>query len=132
MAIGTGEQDRVGVVELTVHKAKTKYADNLAFAEEGMSLYDLTRKADSGGPTQLKLVDIIRRTEEAIGGLAGSVVVSDGFFPFRDGVDLCIRAGVTAIAQPGGSIRDAEAVVACNEAEPQVAMVFTWQRSFRH
>jgi len=132
VAIGTGEQDRVGVVELTVHKAKTKYADNLAFTEHGLSLYELTHKADSGGEAQVKLVDIIRRTEEAIGGLAGSVVVSDGFFPFRDGVDLCIKAGVTAIAQPGGSIRDAEAVAACNEAEPQVAMVFTWQRSFRH
>lgn len=132
VAIGTGEQDRVGVVELTIHKAKTKYADNLAVSEEGVSLYELTHKADSGGPEQLKLVDIIRRTEEANGGLAGSVVVSDGFFPFRDGVDLCIRAGATAIAQPGGSIRDAEAVAACNEAEPQVAMVFTWQRSFRH
>lgn len=132
VAIGTGEQDRVGVVELTVHKAKTKYADNLAFSEHGLSLYDLTRQADSGGEAQVKLIDIIRRTEDAKGGLASSVVVSDGFFPFRDGVDLCIKAGATAIAQPGGSIRDAEVVAACIEAEPQVAMVFTWQRSFRH
>ena len=60
------------------------------------------------------------------------MLVSDGFFPFRDGVDLCIAAGVTAIAQPGGSIRDPEVIVACNEASPQVAMVFTGQRSFRH
>ncbi len=66
------------------------------------------------------------------GCLRGSVVVSDGFFPFRDGVDLCIGAGVTAIAQPGGSIRDTEVVAACNVAEPHVAMVFTGQRSFRH
>ena len=40
--------------------------------------------------------------------------------------------GVTAIAQPGGSLRDAEVIMACNEATPQVAMVFTGQRSFRH
>ena len=132
VAIGTGEQDRVGVVELTIHKAKTKYADYLAFTEQGLPLYELTKKADSERAVQEKLVDIIRRTETACGGLAGSVVVSDGFFPFRDGVDLCIGAGVTAIAQPGGSIRDTEVVAACNEAEPQVAMVFTGQRSFRH
>ncbi len=132
VAIGTGEQDRVGVVELTIHKAKTKYADRLAFAECGLSLYELTKKADSEHELQGRLVDIIRRTEAACGGLAGSVVVSDGFFPFRDGVDLCIGAGVTAIAQPGGSIRDTEVIAACNEAAPQVAMVFTGQRSFRH
>lgn len=133
VAIGTGEQDRVGVVELTIHKAKTKYADFLAFSETGLSLYELTHKAESGdAQAQTTLVDVIRRTEATSGGLLGSVVVSDGFFPFRDGVDLCIGVGVTAIAQPGGSIRDTEVVAACNEAEPHVAMVFTGQRSFRH
>jgi phosphoribosylaminoimidazolecarboxamide formyltransferase / IMP cyclohydrolase len=133
VAIGTGEQDRVGVVELTVHKAKTKYADLLAFTETGLSLYELTRKADSGdAAAQTSLIEVIRRTEDTKGGLVGSVLVSDGFFPFRDGVDQCLAAGVTAIAQPGGSVRDMEAIVACNEAVPQVAMVFTGQRSFRH
>ena len=66
------------------------------------------------------------------GGLPGSVVVSDGFFPFRDGVDVAMAQGVTAIAQPGGSMRDHEVIMACNEAAPQVAMVFTGQRSFKH
>ncbi len=132
VAIGTGEQDRVGVVELTVHKAKTKYADGLAFAACNMSLYELTQKAGVDPEAQKLLEDIEARTETAGGGLIGSVLVSDGFFPFRDGVDLCIAAGVTAIAQPGGSIRDTEVVAACNEASPQVAMVFTGQRSFRH
>ncbi len=79
-----------------------------------------------------KLEDIEKRTAEAKGGLPGSVVVSDGFFPFRDGVDLCMDQGVTAIAQPGGSIRDSEVIAAVNEATPQVAMVFTGQRSFKH
>jgi phosphoribosylaminoimidazolecarboxamide formyltransferase/IMP cyclohydrolase len=60
------------------------------------------------------------------------VAVSDGFFPFRDGVDLLIEQGVSAIAQPGGSIRDYEVIQAVNEASPQVAMVFTGQRSFKH
>jgi phosphoribosylaminoimidazolecarboxamide formyltransferase/IMP cyclohydrolase len=132
VAIGTGEQDRVGVVELTIHKAKTKYADGLAFAAHKLSLYELTLKAGTDPDARKSLDDILARTEVANGGLRGTVLVSDGFFPFRDGVDLCIGAGVTAIAQPGGSIRDTEVIAACNEASPQVAMVFTGQRSFRH
>ena len=68
--------------------------------------------------------------EAARGGLEDAVMVSDGFFPFRDGVDAALRHGVSAIAQPGGSIRDAEVIEACNEAG--VAMVFTGQRAFRH
>lgn len=132
VAIGTGEQDRVGVVELTIHKAKTKYADGLAFAAHKLSLYELTQKAAADPEAKTSLDDILARTEAANGGLRGTVLVSDGFFPFRDGVDLCIGAGVTAIAQPGGSIRDTEVIAACNEASPQVAMVFTGQRSFRH
>jgi phosphoribosylaminoimidazolecarboxamide formyltransferase/IMP cyclohydrolase len=132
VGIGTGEQDRVGVVELTIHKAKTKYADGLAFAACNLSLYELTLKAKADAEAAKLLADIQAKTEASGGGLVGSVLVSDGFFPFRDGVDLCIGAGVTAIAQPGGSIRDPEVIVACNEASPQVAMVFTGQRSFRH
>ena len=68
----------------------------------------------------------------ARGYLAGSALVSDGFFPFRDGVDTAIAQGVCAIAQPGGSLRDHEVIAAVNEAVPQVAMVFTGQRSFKH
>jgi phosphoribosylaminoimidazolecarboxamide formyltransferase/IMP cyclohydrolase len=131
-AIGTGEQDRVGCVLLAVTKAYIKYADLLASKELGMSLFELKLKAIKDPEMKAKLDDIDRRTEEARGGLPGSVVVSDGFFPFRDGVDLCIDQGVTAIAQPGGSIRDFEVIQAVNEAEPQVAMVFTGQRSFKH
>ncbi len=47
-------------------------------------------------------------------------------------MDLALEQGVTAIAQPGGSIRDHEVIQACNEAKPQAAMVFTGQRSFKH
>ena len=61
----------------------------------------------------------------------GTAMVSDGFFPFRDGVDAALAHGVSAIAQPGGSIRDHEVIEAVNEASPQVAMVFTGQRSFK-
>jgi phosphoribosylaminoimidazolecarboxamide formyltransferase/IMP cyclohydrolase len=131
-AIGTGEQDRVGCVDLTVTKARTKYADLLSFRELNLSIYELELKAREDKALAAKLDDIRGRALEARGGLPGSVAVSDGFFPFRDGVDLLIAQGVTAIAQPGGSIRDHEVIQAVNQASPQVAMVFTGQRSFRH
>ena len=60
----------------------------------------------------------------------GSVLASDAFFPFRDNVDAAAAAGVTAIAQPGGSQRDADSVAACDEHG--LAMVFTGVRHFRH
>ncbi|EPR36276.1 AICARFT/IMPCHase bienzyme [Alkalidesulfovibrio alkalitolerans DSM 16529] len=132
VAIGTGEQDRVGCVQITISKAYTKYADLLAWKKHGLSIYELTQKAASDEEAANHLREIQAETEAAKGGLPGSVLVSDGFFPFRDGVDLAIGVGVTAIAQPGGSIRDTEVLAACNEATPQVAMVFTGQRSFKH
>jgi phosphoribosylaminoimidazolecarboxamide formyltransferase/IMP cyclohydrolase len=60
----------------------------------------------------------------------GSVLASDAFFPFRDNVDAAARAGVTAIAQPGGSVRDADSIAACDEHG--LAMLFTGVRHFRH
>jgi phosphoribosylaminoimidazolecarboxamide formyltransferase/IMP cyclohydrolase len=132
IAIGTGEQDRVGCVELAVHKAYTKYADALAFKEQCLSLYELRKAAENSPEQRKRFEDIEARAIVAKGGLDESVLVSDGFFPFRDGVDVAIREGVRAIAQPGGSLRDAEVIQACNQAVPQVAMVFTGQRSFRH
>ena len=62
--------------------------------------------------------------------LAGSVLASDGFFPFADGVEQAAAAGVTAIIQPGGSVRDAEVVAAADRLG--LAMVVTGVRSFRH
>ncbi len=62
--------------------------------------------------------------------MRGAVAASDAFFPFRDAPDVLIQAGVTAIIQPGGSIKDQDTIDACNEAN--VAMVFTGTRSFRH
>ncbi len=60
----------------------------------------------------------------------GSVLASDAFFPFRDGVDEAAAAGVTAIIEPGGSRRDDEVIAACNEHN--IAMIFTGRRHFRH
>jgi phosphoribosylaminoimidazolecarboxamide formyltransferase/IMP cyclohydrolase len=62
--------------------------------------------------------------------LAGAVAASDAFFPFRDGPDILMDAGVTAIIQPGGSKRDADTIAACDERS--VAMIFTGTRHFRH
>jgi len=62
--------------------------------------------------------------------IAGSVLASDGFFPFRDSVDLLAEHGVTACVQPGGSVQDKEVVDACDEAG--IAMAFTDERCFRH
>jgi phosphoribosylaminoimidazolecarboxamide formyltransferase / IMP cyclohydrolase len=62
--------------------------------------------------------------------LAGSVVASDAFFPFRDGVDAVVAAGAQAVVQPGGSVRDAEVIAAADEHG--IAMVFTGRRHFRH
>ena len=60
----------------------------------------------------------------------GSVVASDAFFPFADGLIATIEAGATAVIQPGGSVRDAEVIAVADEAD--VAMVFTGMRHFRH
>ena len=60
----------------------------------------------------------------------GSVMASDAFFPFRDGIDAAAAAGITAVIQPGGSMRDEEVIAAADEAG--MAMVFTGVRHFRH
>ena len=60
----------------------------------------------------------------------GSVMASDAFFPFRDGIDSAAKVGVTAIIQPGGSMRDEEVIAAADEAN--IAMVFTSMRHFLH
>jgi len=62
--------------------------------------------------------------------VAGSVMASDAFFPFRDGIDAAAEAGITAVIQPGGSMRDEEVIAAANEHG--IAMLFTGMRHFRH
>jgi phosphoribosylaminoimidazolecarboxamide formyltransferase/IMP cyclohydrolase len=62
--------------------------------------------------------------------VAGAVMASDAFFPFRDGIDAAAAAGIVAVIQPGGSVRDAEVIAAADEAG--IAMVFTGMRHFRH
>jgi len=132
VGIGTGEQDRVGVAEIAVFKAYTKYADAVCFKRHGIPYKDLELEIKKGLKDQSLLDEIDQETQEAKGGLIGACAVSDAFFPFRDGVDVGIQEGITAIVQPGGSMRDFEVIEACNEADPQVSMVFTGQRAFKH
>lgn len=132
VGIGTGEQDRVGVAEIAIFKAYTKYADALCFKRFGIPYKDLELQIIQGKRENADKVEIDLATQEDKGGLKGAVMISDAFFPFRDGVDVGIRQGISAIAHPGGSHRDHESIEACNEADPPVAMVFTGQRAFKH
>jgi phosphoribosylaminoimidazolecarboxamide formyltransferase/IMP cyclohydrolase len=83
------------------------------------------------GAGQMSRVDSCRlAVEKARLPVAGTAAASDAFFPFRDGLDLLAAAGVRAVAQPGGSVRDDEVIEAANERD--VAMVFTGRRHFKH
>lgn len=132
VGIGTGEQDRVGVAEIAVFKAYTKYADALCFKNYGIPYKTLEMEVARGERDAGLLQEIDEETRKNKGGLIGAVMVSDAFFPFRDGIEVGIKQGVTAVVQPGGSERDFEVIEACNEANPKVAMVFTGQRVFKH
>ena len=93
VGIGTGEQDRVGVAEIARDKAYRKLADRLAWESFSTPYASLDRPEARA--------EIDREVARQKGGISGSCMVSDGFFPFRDGVDVGIREGVTAIVQPG-------------------------------
>jgi phosphoribosylaminoimidazolecarboxamide formyltransferase/IMP cyclohydrolase len=130
VGIGTGEQDRVGVAEIAVFKAYTKYADRLCFERHGIPYKDLELAIAKGERDQALKEEIDLVTQEAKGDLIGSTMVSDAFFPFRDGVDVGLKEGISAVVQPGGSQRDFEVIEACNEAG--ATMIFTGQRAFKH
>jgi phosphoribosylaminoimidazolecarboxamide formyltransferase/IMP cyclohydrolase len=132
VGIGTGEQDRVGVAEIAIFKAYTKFADALCFRKYGVPYKSFEMEAAQGKRDIAALREIDGETRASRGGLKGSTMVSDAFFPFRDGVDVGIKEGITAVVQPGGSDRDFESIEACNAASPKVTMVYTGQRAFRH
>ena len=86
------------------------------------------------GAGQMSRLDSARiatiKAQHAGLALTGSVVASDAFFPFRDGLDVVVDAGACCVIQPGGSVRDDEVIAAADERS--VAMVFTGIRHFRH
>ena len=86
------------------------------------------------GAGQMSRVDSARigrwKAEDAGLPIAGAIMASDAFFPFRDGIDTAAGAGIAAVIQPGGSMRDDEVIAAADENG--MAMVFTGVRHFRH
>ncbi len=83
------------------------------------------------GAGQMSRVDSVKLAGmKAVLPVKGCVMASDAFFPFRDGIDAAAQAGITAVIQPGGSIRDQEVIKAADEH--QMAMIFTGMRHFRH
>ena len=90
------------------------------------------RQAVAGiGGGQPNRVGAVNLAVSAAGEKArGAVMASDAFFPFGDAVEAAARAGITAVIQPGGSLRDEDSIKACDEAG--IAMVFTGRRHFRH
>ena len=113
VAVGSGQQERVGAVEQAITKAFQKYMD---------------REKTSYNP----LHGILNQDELSITclPLQGSVCSSDAFFPFRDSVDTMASVGVSAVIQPGGSVRDEEVIEAVNQKK--MAMAFTLERCFGH
>ena len=106
--------------------AKFVKSNAIVFCKGGMTL--------GVGAGQMSRVDSTRiaaiKAKNAGLSLRGSVVASDAFFPFRDGLDVVARAGARAVIQPGGSVRDKEVIAAADEHG--MAMVFTGMRHFRH
>lgn len=92
---------------------------------------DMTLGIGAGQMSRVDSAKIAAEKAQTAGfSLKGSVVASDAFFPFRDGLDVLARAGAIAVIQPGGSVRDAEVIAAANEHG--IAMVFTGHRHFWH
>ena len=119
IGISTGEQDRVGSAEIAALKAEIRARERISLKEHGVPFAEVSDE---------QAREAIR--ERAARVLEGSVMVSDGFFPMPDGVAVGLSRGVTAIAQPGGSVRDADVIAEVNRHG--AAMVFTGERVFRH
>lgn len=106
--------------------AKFVKSNTIVFCANGQTL--------GVGAGQMSRIDSARiasiKAQHAGLSLEGSVVASDAFFPFRDGLDVVVEAGAKAVIQPGGSIRDDEVIAAADEQG--ITMVFTGVRHFRH
>ena len=104
------------------------------FVKSNAIIYAKNRQTIGVGAGQMSRVNSARiaaiKAEQAGLQVAGAVMASDAFFPFRDGLDNAAKAGIRAVIQPGGSMRDAEVIAAADEAD--IAMVFTGMRHFRH
>ena len=104
------------------------------FVKSNAIIYARNNMTIGVGAGQMSRINSARiagiKAEHAELQVKGSVMASDAFFPFRDGIDNAAQAGISAVIQPGGSMRDKEVIAAADEAE--MAMVFTGMRHFRH
>ncbi|HDZ57005.1 MAG TPA: bifunctional phosphoribosylaminoimidazolecarboxamide formyltransferase/IMP cyclohydrolase [Pseudomonas xinjiangensis] len=104
------------------------------YVKSNAIVYASKRQTVGIGAGQMSRVNSARiagiKAEQAGLQVRGAVMASDAFFPFRDGIDNAAKAGICAVIQPGGSMRDAEVIAAADEAN--IAMVFTGMRHFRH
>lgn len=134
-------EDEVGLSQVSVRAPnKTERRDLLfawriaQFVKSNAIVFVRDGRTIGIGAGQMSRVDSARvavwKAQEAGLSVQGTVMASDAFFPFRDGLDSAAKAGVTAVIQPGGSVRDPEVIAAANEHN--VAMVFTGRRHFRH
>ena len=119
------EQEMIDLL-FTWRVAKFVKSNAIVYGRNGMTI--------GVGAGQMSRVNSARiaaiKAEHAGLDVKGAVMASDAFFPFRDGLDNAAAVGVTAVIQPGGSMRDAEVIAAADEHG--IAMVFTGMRHFRH
>ena len=133
-----GSLDKAEVRVVTERKPTAEEMDALRFAwiiakhvKSNAIVYARDGQLVGVGAGQMSRVDSVKLgAMKAQLPLAGCVVASDAFFPFRDGVDEAAKSGITAVIQPGGSVRDEEVIAAANEHN--LAMVFTGMRHFKH
>jgi len=144
MLVQTADRHDLSAAQLKVVSRKVPTAAQLAdmmfawrvakFVKSNAIVYCLGGRTLGIGAGQMSRVDSTRiaamKAASAGLSLAGSVVASDAFFPFRDGLDVVAENGAVAVIQPGGSMRDAEVIAAADERG--LAMVFTGVRHFRH
>lgn len=130
VSIGVGGQDRVMMCKQCVAKAYISRQALLSIQRHGMQFDALVLEARNRIVPNRAVKAIENEAAKENAGLEGAVAASDAFFPFRDGVDALLDQGITAIVQPGGSLRDSDAVQACNERN--ATMVFTHMRCFKH
>ena len=129
---------REGLKTVTRRAPSDQEIDDLLFAwtvckhtKSNAIVYARDKQTVGVGAGQMSRVDSVKiGVMRAQLPVAGSVLASDAFFPFRDGIDEAAKGGITAVIQPGGSVRDEEVIAAANEHD--LAMVFTGVRHFKH
>ncbi|HMF78826.1 MAG TPA: hypothetical protein VK604_24425, partial [Bryobacteraceae bacterium] len=137
----TADSDVLAVASLQVRTARQPSAEELQallfgwkvckHVKSNAIVYARAGQSISVGAGQMSRVDSVKvGAMKAVLPLAGTVLASDAFFPFPDGVEEAAKHGITAVIQPGGSVKDEEVIAAANRLN--LAMVFTGVRHFRH